>query len=272
MRFVAWLAAQGLAHSTIKGYLSGIRQLHLLRYGVEPDIGNMPLLQAVLKGVKRLQAATVHRPRLPITSAVLRSLRLAWERSAGAAPYDTRMLWAVACTCFFGFLRSGEATVPTLTGYDPGVHLSITDVAIDSREAPSMVSLRIKASKTDPFRAGVTIHLGRTDRDLCPVAALLSYIEVRGLQPGPLFIWRNGRPLTRQVLVIGIRDALSSVGINPAPHSGHSFRIGAATSAAAAGIEDAVIKILGRWSSSAYLAYVRIQRSDLSGVSSRMAA
>ena len=114
--------------------------------------------------------------------------------------------------------------MPTLTGYDPGVHLSITDVAIDSREAPSMVSLRIKASKTDPFRAGV------------------------------------------------IRDALSSVGFNPAPYSGHSFRIGAATSAAAEGIEDAVIKILGRWSSSAYLAYVRIPRSELSGVSHRMAA
>ena len=124
--------------------------------------------------------------------------------------------------------------MPTLTGYDPGVHLSITDEAIDSREAPSMVSLRIKASKTDLFRAGVTVHLGRTDRDLCPVAALLSFIEGRGLQPGPLFIRRNGRPLTRQVLVSSIRDALSSVGINPAPYSGHNLRIGAATSAAAA--------------------------------------
>ena len=109
-----------------------------------------------------------------------------------------------------------------------------------------MVSLRIKASKMDPFRAGVTLHLGRTDRDLCPVAALLSYIEVRGLQPGPLFVWQNGQQLTRQVLVNRIREALSSVGVDPAPYSGHSFCIGAATSAAAAaGVEDAVIKILG---------------------------
>ena len=135
-----------------------------------------------------------------------------------------------------------------------------------------MVSLRIKASKTDPFRAGVTLHLGRTVRDLCPVAALFSYIEVRGLQPGPLFVWQNGQQLTRQVLVNRIREALSSVGVDPAPYSGHSFRIGAATSAAAAGVEDAVIKILGRWSSSAYLAYVRIPRGNLSEVSRRLAA
>ena len=137
------------------------------------------------------------------------------------------------------------------------MHLSITDLAI---EAPTAVSLRIKASKTDPFRAGITIHLGRTDRDLCPVAALLGYVEVQGLQPGPLFVWQNGQRLTRQGLVNQLRAALSSVGVDPVPYSGHSFRIGAATSVAAAGVEDAVIKILGRCSSSAYLAYMRIPR------------
>jgi hypothetical protein len=213
MKFVAWLAAQVLAHSSIKGYLSGIRQLHLLQYGVEAGIGSMPLLHAVLQGVKRLQVTPVRRSRLPITSSVLRLLKRAWERSAGATSFDIRMLWAVGCTCFFGFLRSGEATVPTLSGYDARVHLSITDVAIDSREAPSVVSLQIKASKTDPFLTGVTIHLGRTYRDLCPVAAILSCIEVRGLHPGPLFVWQNGQPLTRQVLVNHIREALSSVGV-----------------------------------------------------------
>ena len=105
----------------------------------------MPLLHAVLQGVKRLQATPARRPRLPITSSVLRLLKLAWEWSARAATSDIRMLWAVACTCFFGFLRSGEATVATLSGYDARVHLSMADVAIDSREAPTAVSLRIKA-------------------------------------------------------------------------------------------------------------------------------
>ena len=75
-----------------------------------------------------------------------------------------------------------------LLGYDARVHLSITDMTIDSREVLTVVSPQIKASKTDPFRAGVTIHLGRADRDLFPVAALLGYIEVLGLQPGPLFV------------------------------------------------------------------------------------
>ena len=44
---------------------------------------------------------------------------------------------------------------------------------------------------------------------------------------------------------------------------GHSFRIGAATAAARRGIEDSVIKILGRWESAAYQQFVKIPRDQL---------
>ena len=41
-------------------------------------------------------------------------------------------------------------------------------------------------------------------------------------------------------------------------YKGHSFRIGAATSAVAAGIPEAQIILMGRWSSDAYKKYIRI--------------
>ena len=41
-------------------------------------------------------------------------------------------------------------------------------------------------------------------------------------------------------------------------YAGHSFRIGAASTAAANGIEVSIIQTLGRWISSAYLDYIRI--------------
>lgn len=52
----------------------------------------------------------------------------------------------------------------------------------------------------------------------------------------------------------------------------HSVRISAATTAAAKGVEDCVIKILGRWESLAYLQYVKLPRERLAGYSSVLAS
>ena len=88
------------------------------------------------------------------------------------------MMWAACCLAFFGFLRSSEFTIPTQSGYDPEVHLSPKDVAVDNRAKPRMLKVIIKQSKTDPFRQGVTLCLGKTDSQLCPVDALLPYMAV----------------------------------------------------------------------------------------------
>ena len=49
---------------------------------------------------------------------------------------------------------------------------------MDSVSAPTLVQVRIKASKTDPFRKGVVVYLGRTDNDLYPVRAIAAYLAV----------------------------------------------------------------------------------------------
>ena len=79
------------------------------------------------------------------------------------------MLWAACCTYFFGFLRSGEITVPSAGEYDSGAHRIYGDVTLDSRESPTMAQVNIKASKTNPFRKGVSIYIGRTNNGLCLV-------------------------------------------------------------------------------------------------------
>ena len=78
-------------------------------------------------------------------------------------------------------------TVPYDSSYDVGLHLNFTDVAVNSYDNPKVMKVRIKASKTVPYRLGVDIFLGRTHKDLCPVAAVLSYMLQRDPGSGPLF-------------------------------------------------------------------------------------
>ncbi len=68
--------------------------------------------------------------------------------------------------------------MPTDDGYDTSCHLSRGDVMVDDPAHPSKIEVRIKASKTDPFRQGISIFIGRVASDLCPKAAMLAYMVV----------------------------------------------------------------------------------------------
>jgi len=85
-------------------------------------------------------------------------------------------------------------------------------------------------------------------------------------------VYGDGCCLTQQRLVLAVWDALQEAGIDQSKYCGHSFHIGAATTAAAQGLEDSIIKTLGHWESMAYLRYVRIPREQLAGYSSLLAS
>ena len=88
------------------------------------------------------------------------------------------------------------------------------------------------ALKTDPFRMGCDIYVGRGEGPVCPIRALGNFLALRGSSEGPLFTFSDGRPLTRQQLSSTVQSILHSAGYTGS-YSGHSFRIRAATRAAA---------------------------------------
>ena len=149
----------------------------------------MPRLRQVLKGI-RVQAAKngrTSRPRLPITLSILYKLhKVSLEDNFSI---NNIMLWAAFTTIFFGFCRSGTITVECESKFDPKIHLSLADLAVDNSLAPSIISIQLKCSKTDQFMKGVELVIGKTNNGLCPVTALLLYLTHRGNAPGPLFQW-----------------------------------------------------------------------------------
>ena len=101
--------------------------------------------------------------------------------------------------------------MPSDTAHGQGAHLSFEDVAADSLERPEVIRVRIKASKTDPFRVSMDIFIGRTGDELCPVTAILTYMVARGGRQGPLFVFRDGKSLTRQRFVGEVKEALGKL-------------------------------------------------------------
>ena len=108
--FVAFLFKEGLAPSSVKSYLSAVRHTQIALGLGDPHLSTMPRLEYFTKGLRRLSSGQ-SRSRLPITPAILRCLRASWEKAESY--FDGVMLWAAACMCFFGFLRSGEIVVPS---------------------------------------------------------------------------------------------------------------------------------------------------------------
>lgn len=260
MLFSAFLALKGCKWQTIKCYLSAVRHLHIVQGSPSSALeGARPRLQLLLRGIRRAAADKPRRPRLPITPAILRKV---WQViRAPPHSHDQVMIWAAMNTCFFGFLRAGEICTPTTSSFDPSWHLCLGDVALDSHAAPSKIYVTIKAST-----------LGKTNHMLCPMTSILPYLARRGSSAGPLFQFQDGSFLTREKFVSEVRQLLMAAGIDPEPYAGHSFRIGAATTAAQAGMDAPLIQTLGRWKSSAYQLYIRIPRESLASVSSVIAA
>ena len=191
MRFAS-LFADNLTHASIKVYLSAVRSLHI-DHGLSDPFVNCLRLQRLLRGIKRVQGP-VSPCRLPVTLDHLRTIQHGLDFSRR----DHVMLWAACCLGFFGFLRAGEFTVNS--AFQPSIHMTVADLQADSLVNPSCFKVHIKCSKTDPFRMGCDIYVGRGEGPVCPIRALGNFLPLRGSSEGPLFTFSDSRPLSQQQL------------------------------------------------------------------------
>ena len=186
-------------------------------------------------GIKRSQGVSKHNC-LPVTINVLQTLKSQLQKK--------RLLWAAFILAFYGFLRASEFATPNLTWQH--IHL-----------AADRYTVFIEQSKTDPFCSGHIIAIHATGTSTCPVRALRLYTEATTpLQDNkPVFKGGKFSPLDRQHLTKSIQHLLQNTQYSHQHYSSHSYRSGAATTAAAAGIPEWLIKILGRWRSNVYQVY-----------------
>ena len=176
------------------------------------------------------------------------------------------MVWAAMTLAFFGFLRIGQLTCDS--HFNSEGHLTLSDLVFMPNSSPKYMLVRLKVSKTDPFRKGQTIVIGRANSNLCPISAMVTYLESRSPFPnsGPLFTFQSGSFLTRGRFTSETRLLLSKGGLDSNEFAGNSFRIGAATTAASANLPRWLIKVWRRWSSDCFERYIKTPPSVLAQV------
>ena len=202
--FVSYLSST-VSYRTVKCYLAAVRSLQI-ELGLGDPLTLTPCLEHFLRRIKRSQASTAHAR--PSRLLVTRDLMLLFHSRLNLADPDGAMLRAAFSTAWFGFLRVSKFTTPP-SSFDPSVHLSISDLAVNCHLRTSGVFLLIKASKTDPFRLGVRLFLPPTGGVLCSVASLSAYLHRRGSLSGPLFLFTDGKTHSRLLVTARLRSILA---------------------------------------------------------------
>jgi len=230
----------GYASSTITTKLSYLNYYHKLQG--HQDITSHFLVKKYIIGLSKLSSSKD--TRLPISPSALTALHMAVPRLA-SSQYYTLLYQAMFSLAFYAFLRPGEFTSSINNLQVHQLNVSNTSVSVRfvkfKHHTGPPVTIVVSSQKTLP----------------CPVASINKYLGVRGQSPGPLFSNPNGSPITYSQASKFLALVQSFTSSSSVYHP-HSFRIGAATHAAQQGIPEESIKRMGRWGSSAFKKYIRI--------------
>ncbi len=250
--FIASLSLEGLSSSSISSYVSAIAFIHKTNCWSDP-YDNF-VIKKVLEGCRRTKPNTDD-TRLPITSTVLHNIicKLPFVCSS---TFETSLFKAALLLAFCGFLRVSEYAAHAKHGNTSRM-LQVSDVHISGYGDVGM-DVIIRHSKTDQKSRSVKLKISNLqEKTLCPVKAMREFLAVRPLGQGALFIHMDKLPLTYNQINTVIRKCTDLLGLPSMLYSSHSLRIGAATSAAANGISEDLIKEMGRWKSSSFQLYIR---------------
>ena len=254
-----------IGYSTIKLYLYAVRH-HYIMNGYGDECFNKPSLKLTMRGIRKVHS-TPKLNRIPLTADMLHVMGACLVKGL-VNPFTDALLWAAICVGFYGALRCGD-----FTGQEDVLCVGDISFQFDVKLNKPFVALKLRASKTDPYRQGCTLLLFGTGQFLCPYTSLQHYLNLRNNPHpnSPLFCDINGQSLSRANFLNLFQLALKAANLPTVGVSGHSLRKGFATTACAAQIEDNLIATMGRWASDCYKLYIRTPLSTVARAQAAMA-
>ena len=270
LTFMAWMIARNLSANTMESYIAGIRQTHLSN-GVCLPILRTPIVKQILEGkkhedsiAKKLEKKPI---RLPVTPDILKLLKYEIKRSL-LAPEMKLLLWTVATVAFAGAFRIHELLARVEGTFDPSFTLLSKDVISRSlninKEKVQILQFRIKSEKKDRIGADTIVDVYHSGGPLCPVNAYNKWNKLRKNWGNhmPAFMDDKGKPLTGAKFNQYLKSFLGKyLDYKKGSISSHSFRAGLTSLIAKLGFTESDIQAIGRWSSQAYTAYIKLPRT-----------
>ena len=259
--YIHALIERRFASSTIKSAASSISDM--FRY-TEDNPTRDPLTRRVLATVRA--KATQAKCKKPVTLAQLRKM------AARVKPvFDSIRDYCLLLLMFTGMLRESEA-----------VALKQPQVWTEpiTEGGPPALFVFVEMSKTDQHRVGHTIVIGGTAEPSLCIARWLNLLSKakEGVPHLAQSKWLfcnagNGQALSTKTPCHIIKAWLNAIGVEDVhAYGSHSCRRGGATAAAAAGVEERLIKRHGAWRSDAVHIYIDESPFQRLSVSTRMLA
>lgn len=239
--------------------MAALKTLHV-EEGWTTEAFTNPSITRLLDGIKRTTyALRPPKPKTPITPDILNQ----FKQHLDLKKQDDAVFFAACCLGTYGLLRAAEFLVQP-------IQMKQIRLVHDGQ-----FTIHLPRSKSDSFGKGVDIQIYANNSPSCPVKHVIKrYMEKFRLsaQPNdPLLVREGGITVTRAWILAKMKRIANKLGMDPATFSGHGFRKGGATALARAGVQDSLIKSIGRWKSSAYHRYITHSNKRLAKASGAMA-
>lgn len=252
--FIAHCYLKGFDASTTSTLISSLS--FIFQLGNYTDITQNFIIRKMLQGFRKSKPSSDSR--LPITPTILKKIIHALEFTTTSA-YTKSLLRAMFTLAFCAFLRVGELTKTN----GASQHFLLFGNVTFGSDSPCNRYIDLNIPHFKHSKANTTtlrLLQNMTDPLVCPCQALLHYLNLRkhSSPSEPLFSFMDGLPISRQYFTQQLRSALAFCNLDLHLYKAHSFRIGAATTAASQGFSELQIQSMGRWNSGAFKKYIRI--------------
>ena len=194
--FIAYLAEKKYASCTVLTYISALGFLHQLAGFPDPTKGDM--IQLTLRGYSKLNPA--RDSRLPISLPILEHIISSCFHTQ-ATLYKRRLLQGMYAIAFFAALRIGEITCQPKQTNRNLAFLNQASFMKRNRESINTIELTLRHYKHSNPAKPVNIFIYQA-QPVCPVTLLLTYLNLRGTSPGPLFGGPDLSPISRNFFLL----------------------------------------------------------------------